>query len=469
MKDCVIHLFSDAGLRRDYGHYWFLPEGANGLLALIYYDSEENAIAFTLLDLNTSTLLHNTRISVYGTHVEMLYLACNEKQDLWAIAALGYDSQAVDYRLKLYILSQDRQSQLTVSEPLLIEKENDQDLSGAGVIHALVITNSIGQVVYERDWVDDIQPVYFVVKQVDLATLIAQEYIVGDSDRILLCRQASSVITLSARFSFDRTQIFRRGLPADPVWQMSVSSSKNFIESSDWVYSHGPRLPLARPRRESFDRWDARVLITAKIITDASLTEGATQRYIIGMTMMETREETQNPYDEIRPKLSVQQRDGLFCLEASGRVIQQCTSSFGLYIDLCCCEQIVVGVDLQGSQWRLWNWRPLQETVLQNVLSLSEKVKRASVVANQAYNGQGHEKIWLIEEYADAVCVSKRNAQTLEEVETSVSLQGAHLLLPQFGPSTLDWHVYREVISYQNALVLAVTDTDGRLVIHEIA
>ncbi len=468
MKDCVIHLFSDAGLRRDYGHYWFLPEGANGLLALAFYDSQENAIAFILLDINTSTLLHNVRIPLVETHVFMLHLGYDAGQSLWAIAALGYDSQARDDRLKLYLLTQENHGELRVSEPLLIEREHDDILSRAGSIHALVVDHSTVQIVYERDWVDNIEPAYLVVKQVNLTTLTIQEYIVDYPDRILLCRQASSVITLSARFSFDRTQKFRRGLPADPVWQMYVSSSKNFIESSDWVYSHGPRLPLARPRRESFDRWDARVLITAKIITDASLTEGATQRYIIGMTMMETREETQNPY-EIRPKLSVQQRDGLFCLEASGRVIQQCSSSVGLYIDLCCCEQIVVGVDLQGSQWRLWNWRPLQETVLQNVLSLSEKVKRASVVANQAHNGQGHEKIWLIEEYADAVCVSKRNAQTLEEVETSVSLQGAHLLLPQFGPSTLDWHVYREVISYQNALMLAVTDTDGRLVIHEIA
>jgi hypothetical protein len=462
MKDRAIHLFPHAELPPDHGHFWSFPEPATGLLALAFYESEQNAIAFTLLDLNTSTLLHNTRISVYGTHVVMLYLACNAKQDLWAIAALVYDGQAYDYRLKLYLLSQEDKGKFTMSEPISIEQEDNDNLSTVGGIHALVVDNTnrhMAQVVYERDWVDNIDLPILMVKQVDLATFTIQEFKVDYFARLLICRRPSSVMILSAHFSNDYTRKY--------IWRVYLSNSKYFTGKSDWASPVGLHLTLANPQRESFSRLDERIIITAKIIADAPFTEWAAERYIVGMAMVQTAEK--QSYGYIGPVPSVQKTDSLLYIDASGNIVQQCTSTVGLYIDLCCCEQTVVGVDLQEPQWRLWNWQPLRETKLHQVMLLPEDVIRASVVANHSHHDQGSDLFWLIEEYRGAICVTRRNAQTLEEVDSPIFLPDVHLLLPQFGPESLDWHVYQEAASYRNTLLMLVADDHEQLIIHEIS
>ena len=110
------------------------------------------------------------------------------------------------------------------------------------------------------------------------------------------------------------------------------------------------------------------------------------------------------------------------CLAADGSVVQVCTTPLGLRLGLCCCEDIVVGVDLLEGNWRLWNWAVLQQQQFHRSVSLDTTCQRAFVHAEPV-----SERFWLIEELPEGVRVTHRNALTLEEVTPEVYLQGMRL------------------------------------------
>jgi len=84
----------------------------------------------------------------------------------------------------------------------------------------------------------------------------------------------------------------------------------------------------------------------------------------------------------------------------------------------------------------------------------------------QEEQNAGH--FWLIEEYSDQVKIARRDASTLAEITPAVSLAGVHLLVPQYGSGSLDWHTAIEAMIYQDTLLLLAVETHEQLVLYQV-
>ena len=158
----------------------------------------------------------------------------------------------------------------------------------------------------------------------------------------------------------------------------------------------------------------------------------------------------------------------LLCIDTYGKVIQTCTDAIGLRVQLCRVQATVVGVALLKGQWRLWNWEPLVGPVFQTRIELDRGVLRAHVVAATGQEEQNAGHFWLIEEYSDQVKIARRDASTLAEITPAVSLAGVHLLVPQYGSGSLDWHTAIEAMIYQDTLLLLAVETHEQLVLYQV-
>jgi len=90
------------------------------------------------------------------------------------------------------------------------------------------------------------------------------------------------------------------------------------------------------------------------------------------------------------------------------------------------------------------------------------------VVAATGQEEQNAGHFWLIEEYSDQVKIARRDASTLAEIMPAVSLAGVHLLAPQNGSGSLDWHTAIEAMIYQDTLLLLAVDTHEQLVLYQV-
>src|SRR5947209_3445651 len=129
---------------------------------------------------------------------------------------------------------------------------------------------------------------------------------------------------------------------------------------------------------------------------------------------------------------------------------------------------MVVGVDLVEGHWRLWNWAPLDEAPLQRLVWLDQRVVRAHVMTEPRQQERDGNHFWLIEESSEWVRISKRDVFTLAEVIPVVMLTGVHLLLPQNGSGSLDWHTSIEVLFYQDTLLLLAVDEHNQLSLYQL-
>jgi hypothetical protein len=90
------------------------------------------------------------------------------------------------------------------------------------------------------------------------------------------------------------------------------------------------------------------------------------------------------------------------------------------------------------------------------------------VVAETWQEAQNARHFWLIEEYIDQVKIARRDASTLAEVTPAVSLAGVHLLAPQNGSRSLDWHTAIEAMIYHDTLLLLAVDAHEQLVLYQV-
>jgi hypothetical protein len=151
------------------------------------------------------------------------------------------------------------------------------------------------------------------------------------------------------------------------------------------------------------------------------------------------------------------------CLDEQGQVVQVCTSPLGLCPSLCCCAQLVVGVDRLEGRWRLWNWPVFRQQKLQTLLTLEASCQRAFVYAEPA---SGY--FWLIEERQEGVSVSYRDASTLEEQVPATDLPGVHLFPGPGEDDTLDPSRYSGILPYRDTLLLLAESPEGELVLYQI-
>jgi hypothetical protein len=151
------------------------------------------------------------------------------------------------------------------------------------------------------------------------------------------------------------------------------------------------------------------------------------------------------------------------CLDEQGQVVQVCTSPLGLRPSLCCCAQMVVGVDQLEGRWRLWNWSVFRQQKVQALVTLDASCQRAYVHAEPA---SGY--FWLIEERQDGVCVSYRDASTLEEQAPATELPSVRLLPDQEEYRTLNGYRDMGILPYRDTLLLLAQSPEGELVLYQV-
>jgi hypothetical protein len=151
------------------------------------------------------------------------------------------------------------------------------------------------------------------------------------------------------------------------------------------------------------------------------------------------------------------------CLDENGNVVQICNAPVGLRPDLCCCGKMVVGVDLFGGNWRLWNWDVFQSQQFHRSIVLETSCQRAFIHAEFA-----SERFWLVEELPERVRVTRRDALTLEKIASEVYLPGMCLgAEPQEHP--LNGYHSVGLVPYEDSLLLLVNTIDsGELHLYQV-
>jgi hypothetical protein len=151
------------------------------------------------------------------------------------------------------------------------------------------------------------------------------------------------------------------------------------------------------------------------------------------------------------------------CLDENGDIIQVCSAPLGLRPGLCCCGNMIVGVDLFEGIWRLWNWDVLQQQQFNKSASLEATCKRAFVHAEP-----NADQFWLIEELPEGVRVTHRDALTLEEIAPEVYLPDMSLR-PEPEEHPLNGYHSVGLIPYEDSLLLLVNNIhSGELVLYQI-
>jgi hypothetical protein len=233
--------------------------------------------------------------------------------------------------------------------------------------------------------------------------------------------------------------------PEEEQWRVWLTGWDRGWTSAQWIYAADIGLPID----PTVPSWHAPLAPTVHVavIAGPSSPAHASGTIVAAIAMLKE--------DEVLSH-------GV-CLDEQGQVVQVCTSPLGLRPSLCCCAQMVVGVDQLEGRWRLWNWSVFRQQKVQALVTLDASCQRAYVHAEPA---SGY--FWLIEERQDGVCVSYRDASTLEEQAPATELPSVRLLPDQEEYRTLNGYRDMGILPYRDTLLLLAQSPEGELVLYQV-
>ncbi len=471
----VLYRFPVSALQRRLPRSWLVQEGSGGLLAVAYVSDRVPTTPFScslswhLFDMATRSLVKEGRAPHLLTDIDVLHLAYDAPIATWIVGSLEFRDDTSSFHAVVRLLREDENGQAVLSAPIFDDPANE--MAPIGPIYALQASGKRCTLLYSKPDLDCVSTPEICLGQIDLTTGHVEHSIKDGADSALTCHQEDSALLLSLVPRMEEAaQEGQAGFTGvTHYWGFSVTGYSRDFHTENWYHDLDLHLPAGRSpvlQGNSDFEW---LGINAAAIPGPFLTETGQQTYIVGITMMDVFD-LPDGYGHTSEEASwiTHHVETLVCIDTHGEVVQTCTNAIGLRVHLCRVQATVVGVDLLKGQWRLWNWEPLVGPPLQTRIELDRGVLCAHVVAETGREAQNARHFWLIEEYSDQVKIARRDASTLAEVTPAVSLAGVHLLAPQNGSRSLDWHTAIEAMIYHDTLLLLAVDAHEQLVLYQV-
>lgn len=475
MTGQVLYRFPVSALQRKLPRSWLLQEGNGRLLAVACYGNLVSTAPFTgalswyLLDIETHSLVKEARAPHLLTDLKALHLAYDAPTATWVVGSLEFLDDTASFEAVVRLIREDENGQPMLSAPLFDDPANA--MAPIGPVFALQASGKRCTLLYRKPDLDCVSTPAICLSQIDLTTGHVEQSIKDNADSALACHQEDSALLLllvpRVGDASQEGQAIFTGVTH--YWGFSVAGYSRDFHIENWYHDLDLRLPAGQSTVLQGDSDFEWLGINAAAIPGPFLTETGQETFVVGITMMDIFD---RPYEDGHTSEEASwitnHVETLFCIDTQGKVIQTCTDAIGLRVQLCRVQATVVGVDLLKGQWRLWNWEPLVGSPFQTRIELDRGVLRAHVVAATGQEEQNAGHFWLIEEYSDQVKIARRDASTLAEITPAVSLEGVHLLVPQYGSGSLDWHTEIEAMIYQDTLLLLALDTHEQLVLYQV-
>jgi len=270
---------------------------------------------------------------------------------------------------------------------------------------------------------------------------------------------------MNEEFEFELPEIGIRKVQGKPYWRFKIAGGHLPLSKLMWKYLFRIQIPANSDPYASFFE---DVIVGTYLIagpTWITVKREASQTIVAAVGLIK-KEALGLPEEQARPL-----RGGaLLCLSSTGQVVQECKEEIVEQVELCLVGDTVIGVDRIQRRWRLWCWEPLTgKEQFSTVQWLDESVVHAHVVTNHENSDPQGTQFWLVEERPKGLAVSRRDGQTLEEIEEPITLTGWSLPYALDRPvGEWDWPVKKGLIGYQDALLLIAADEENQMVLYRV-
>jgi len=280
------------------------------------------------------------------------------------------------------------------------------------------------------------------------------------------------LVTFNAQYNMNEEFVIehpnigiRNVVKGRPYWSMAVSGGPLPVSKQTWKHSFNMQIQASS---NPYSRFTTDVIVGAYLIAGPdwmSPQKGTLQTVIIAVGLI--KKEALGLPEEQAHSL----RGGeLICLSQNGQVVQECKEEIVEQVELCLVGNTVIGVDRIQRRWRLWQWEPLAgKEQFTTVQWLDESVVHAHVVTNHENSDPQGTQFWLVEERPKGLAVSRRDGQTLKEIEEPITLTGWSLPYALDRPvGEWDWPIKKGLIGHEDALLLIAADEENRMVLYRV-
>lgn len=467
--------FPVKAIKRKLPHAWDWKREQYGELIFVYTTRKKHksndalVLIWNAIDLQgikiheQDTFLAFDDSSQSSIEIESLQLVYNALAHAWLLGGLEFQNATMRFHIVLRII-REAEKLLGISQ-LFDDPAND--MAAIGPLLMLETSNDVCRLAYLKPGIDDVSTPEIVSLKLIVTGNQVDRSTVNFAESALICKGKNAGITLLCRSEAGASAKNIVKVFDFPTyeWHFLLTGGADYSDNH-WQYDLETGLPVNNRIVPLDDLFLGPLVVSAAAIEGPKRRDNGLSTFVVGMIMMNTLDNPNEKY-RITPKRAILEQVGrLLCVDADGHIVQTYHGSVGLYMGLCRAKKRIMGVDLVEERWRLWNWQPLESAHFDQTILLAPNVTRACVISE---NEQGQDDIfWLIEEYADRIIISKRNANTLEEVVPSISLSDRHLLLPQSGYGRLDWHTEFDALVHDGVMLLLVVDNDDQPVLYRI-
>jgi hypothetical protein len=455
---------------------WAFQETEIGSLGMAWVSRQDwekrlpALIHLALVDSKTGKIVYRDSYRWKSIAAERLKLWAGAAQNYWIMTWEGFPASQSARSILFYPIRLDKA--LSSFTPIEIDEAFDRMSRMGPVIFAT--TNSRGKFIsYLKPDIDDVGAADICASQFQ-QEIIEEPEEEGTALRAVLSMQEHTWQMLRFNVEWDNEQervveIPRFGIKnvvkGKPYWRFWVEGSNLPIADPSW--QHQLHIRIAAPSDPYADFWND-VVTGATIISGPhwkSIQQDEQQTIVVAVGLIK-KEATGLPEEQARSL-----RGGeLLCLSQDGQIVQECKEEIVEQVELCLVGDAVVGVDRIQQRWRLWRWEPLAgKEQFSTIQWLDEEVVHAHVATNHENSDPQGTHFWLVEERPKGLGVSRRDGQTLGEVEEPLMLIGWSLPYALDRPvGEWDWPIKKGIIGHNDALLLIAADEENRMVLYRV-
>jgi hypothetical protein len=469
MTSRIVYQLACIRPRKNLARAWQWQHVSESILALVYVSdlAEESptstTLTFLLLDVKTEKVLQSVSWTFPREEIEVLRLIYEPLTMTWVIGLSEWGADNL-YHLAVRAIAPER----TI---LSLWDDWESDMTPPGPLYTMYTYDTGCVVVYRKPAPYFHGPSTLSVRTIDVETKAEDHMLVEDTDSAMVWTDEHTTLVLSINSYMDTSASL--ALAMNPYMDVSTAGRWCFQLSCYDAVSYTPHwqqklapcltetsIPVLQG--DSDFEW---LGINAAICAGPLLAGSGEPTWVVGAALTDIFRLTGRGHSSAEASRLPRKVDLLLWINALGEERQRCTERIGLCVQMCRVQSTMVGVDVFNGQWRVWNWVPQQAASFQSVIWLDETVSGVHVVAGEE---TAQQRFWLIEDRGEGVRISRRDAQTLAEVVPGETLPGVHLLEPQNGPGSLDWHSERDIAVYQETLLVLGINEKSQIALYQV-
>lgn len=421
------------------------------MLALVYSEFDQQSyssrVFFVLFEVPGRTIQFSTSWDYWRGEIETPGVSYAPLDRNWVMSSVS--DWVLIHRFAF------NESQQTLSASVLFDDVANDQVS-IGPLYAFWREEKYCTVIYRKPEADFMGDTLIYMSRSKMDDHSQEQIVLGGGDAALVCIHAGTtlLLTLNPR-------------KTDTAWGWGLRLS--CFESSSFACSWLRELDLSLPDMPTpslTGENDLEWLGVNATIIPGKFPQGSGQKsWIMGATMVDFFQLSGHGHSSLEASLIRRRVSLLAWLDTTGQEIWRCSDTLGLRVQLCQVGSVVVGVDLFEGRWRWWIWHPQQNLALQQIIELDRSLIRAHVLRGE---NESNQTFWLLEEFEDGIKISRSTRTLLLEGASTTWLPHRHLLEPQNGCGSLNWHEEVDAWVEGNTLFLLCLDEEQRLSLYGI-